>query len=91
MARPAAPVVISHMDDLGNDWQILAADNYYMITYQGRPVNIKVITNNINVPSKYKKTGYTNIGNCRLAVHKLNELFQTNDFDYINIGTQDEI
>jgi len=91
MARPPATILLTETDDTGTEWHILAADNYYAITYQDQPINIRSINHmNLNSPPKYKKTGYTNLGNCLVAVRKLNELFQTTDFGYIKIGDRDE-
>lgn len=91
MARPPAPLLLSHADPSGTEWQILAASSYYAITYKGQLVNIRTFSHaTINNPPKYKKTGYTNLGNCLAAVRKLNDFFQTTDFGYTTIGDSNE-
>lgn len=91
MARPSAPLLLSQLDETGTEWQVLAADSYYAITYKGQLVNIRTFNHStILNPPKYKKTGYTNLGNCQATVRKLNEIFMTEDFGYIAIGEQDE-
>ena len=91
MARPSAPLLLSQLDDTGTEWQVLAADAVYAITYKGQLVNIRTFSHmTILNPPKYKKISYPNLGNCQAAVRKLNEIFNTTDFGYIAIGDKNE-
>ena len=90
MPRPSAEIIDRITTRDHTDWYILAANDYYVITYQGKPVNLKSISNSIKQPVKYKKTGYTNLGNCLASVRRLNQVFMTNDFSYTKLGVQDE-
>lgn len=89
MARPAAEIIDRITTRDNADWYILEADDYYVITYQGRPINLKTVSGSIKQPIKYKKTGYSNEGNARAAVRRLNDVFMTEDFSYVKLGAQD--
>jgi hypothetical protein len=91
MARPSAEILDKITTKNHTDWYILAADDYYVVTYKGQPVNLKSVSNTMSQAVKYKKTGYTNEGNCRVSVRKLNEIFMTEDFSYVKLRVQNEI
>lgn len=84
--RPKPDIIMSQTTDTGTLWEIIEADRAYVLTYQGRPVGIRITEYGISGQQrKYRKTSYNNLGNCLLAVRRLNERFNTTDFGYITI------
>jgi hypothetical protein len=86
MSRPKPKVLHSIEVGDGTIWEILEAEAYYAITYEGKPVGIRItqssMTNNEHL---YKKLSYTNLGNARAQVAKLNYRFKTTGFDLMMI------
>jgi hypothetical protein len=87
MARPKPRIQHSKSFDDGTTWHILAADAMYILTYKGQPFNMVTQSLWAEQPRKYKKTAYANEGSARARARELNELFSTEEFNYINIGT----
>lgn len=88
MSRPA-PEIINEVE-LGNGaiWQVLAAENYYVITYKNRPINLRVVSYSLDGPViKYKKLTYANLGNALAQVRTLNHRFKCKDFDVVQVLT----
>lgn len=88
MSRPEPTVI--HEVELGTGarWQILAADAYYVITYRGQPINLRVVNYTLTGPEfKYKKLTYTNLGNALAQVRTLNHRFDCEDFDVLQVTT----
>lgn len=86
MARPQ-PRVIEELEDIdGNTWQVLEGDETYLITYQGKPVSIRVLKPKLGSETKsYKRMSYTELGTCIAQVRRYNANFNTTDFDYIKV------
>jgi len=81
MTRPSLPVLKSVTMNTGITWDILAAEQTYVITYKNRPVSIRVDQPmNIRSGYKYKKMSYTNLRVAENQRDKLNEIFDTEDF-----------
>jgi len=83
MARPEPKIVAEQEQDSGDVWQILEAEKTYVITYQGQPFDLRVVSHGLGVSKfKYKRTSYSQIGTCQAQVKRYNSKFNTNDFDY---------
>jgi hypothetical protein len=87
MARPKPKVRLAQEVGDGSLWEVLQAEMYYVITYQGDPVNIRItqgsMTGNNHI---YKKLTYTNLGSARLQVNRLNHRFKCSDFEVMEVG-----
>ena len=91
MARPQKPILASAEHD-GALWEIVEADNYWIITYQGRAVNVKSTSWALNYRhKKYKKMAYPTEKSAQNQARRFNEIFQTEDFGYRQVGEGDEI
>ena len=89
MARPAPEVIKQQELGTGAVWQILKADAYYVITYKGEPINLRVLTYTLNGEvSKYKKLTYTNLGNAQAQARTLNHRFKCEDFDVVEVDVK---
>jgi len=86
MARPGAEVLLTQEVGDGTTWEILKAEAYYAITYKNEPIGIRItrgsMTGNGHI---YKKMTYTNLGNARAQVVRLNHRFKTDDFSVMVI------
>jgi hypothetical protein len=86
MSRPQPRILLEQDDDRLNTWQILEGDQTFLITYQGQPVSIRVLTAGLGTDrKKYKRMSYTELGTCVGQVKRFNEKFNTTDFDYIRV------
>ena len=86
MARPEPTIVVENEQSNGDIWQILPAEQIYIITYKGRPIDIRVVNHGLGMMKfKYKRTSYTQLGTVIAQVRKYNSKFNTEDFDYITI------
>jgi hypothetical protein len=86
MSRPAPEILLEI--DLPNRqlWQITAAETIYIVTYQGRPVGLRVIENTkFDAHFKYKKMSYTNLGSARRQARFLNHRFNCEDFSVVRM------
>jgi hypothetical protein len=88
MPRPN-PRIIKTIEALdGSTWDITQADAQYIITYQGRPCGVRHhITSLTSNSFKYQKLSYTGLGNARAQVKRLNDKFNTTDFDVMAVVT----
>jgi hypothetical protein len=86
MARPGAEILLTQEVGDGTTWEILKAEAYYAITYKEEPIGIRItrgsMTGNGHI---YKKMTYTNLGNARAQVNRLNHRFKTEDFSVMII------
>lgn len=84
MSRPEPTIILSQTDPAtGENWQVLAAEHSYIITYKGQPINLRTEQTLLGWNQrKYKKTGYSNLGTCLAQVRRLNEIFNCEDFGY---------
>jgi hypothetical protein len=83
MARPQ-PIILAQVEGTATT-QILAAERAYLLTFQGQPCNIRVLSYQFPVGQikKYKKTSYAHRASAARACRELNELFATTEFAYI--------
>lgn len=83
MSRPAPTVLLENIDKKTyRSEQVLAADAIWAVFYQGQPFNLKSSNALTNFPGpKYKKTSFSNEGHAHNLARKLNEMFNTTDFD----------
>lgn len=83
MARPSQPTIVALTDDEGIVWEILEAQASYTILYKNKPIAIRRAFCNITRRYlKYDRMTYTNLGNVKAAVKRLNERFNTNEFTW---------
>jgi hypothetical protein len=87
MARPKPIVRLAQEVGDGSLWEVLEADLYYVITYKGDPVNIRItqgsLTGNNHI---YKKLTYTSLGSANLQARRLNYRFKCQDFEVMEVG-----
>lgn len=80
MARPQREILVEAYDG-DNTWAIIDIPDYWVITYQDRPITIRT-ENGINGYKKYKRTSYSTEASARNASDRLNEIFATTAFGY---------
>lgn len=83
MSRPAPKILLEHINKKTyRSEQVLAAEAIWAVFYQGQPFNLKSSNALTNFPGpKYKKTSFSNEGHAHNLAKKLNEMFNTTDFD----------
>jgi len=82
MARPKPQILKQIELGDGSTWDVLQAELQYTITYKGLPCGIRQHYQTLNYQGfKYQKLSYTNLGNARAQVRRLNHKFQCQDFD----------
>lgn len=88
MARPAAEIIKQIELGTGQQWQILKAQAYFVITYKDEPIALRTVSYGIEGATyKYKKLTYTNLGNALAQVRTLNHRFGCEDFDVLEVYT----
>jgi dTDP-4-dehydrorhamnose reductase len=82
MSRPKPEILLEHIDRKNyRAEQVLHADAIWAVLYQGKPFNLKSLNALTNHPGpKYKKTSFSNPGHAHNLAKKLNELFNTDQF-----------
>ncbi len=86
MARPDPTIILEQEQDNDDVWQILEAEQTYVITYKGQPVDIRVVNYGLGINRfKYKRTSYNQLGTVLAQVRRYNSKFNTTDFDYITV------
>ena len=86
MARPSPNILKTHELKDGSTWDITQADSQYVVTYQGRPCGVRQHIHTLNHQGfKYQKLSYTNLGNALAQVKRLNDKFNTTDFDVMEV------
>jgi hypothetical protein len=86
MARPDPTIILEQEQDNNDVWQILEAEQTYVITYKGQPVDIRVVNHGLGISRfKYKRTSYNQLGTVLAQVRRYNSKFNTTDFDYITV------
>ena len=84
MARPAPNIIKTIVTEHGTAYDLLAAEDCYVIIYKRQPVNIRIQHATLGPQRrKYMKLSYTNEGNARAQVRKLNKLFNCEDFAFV--------
>lgn len=86
MARPKPEILLTQEVGDGSTWEILKAEAYYAITYKDEPIGIRITRASMNGNGHiYRKMTYTNLGNARAQVVRLNHRFNTTDFSIMII------
>jgi hypothetical protein len=86
VGRPNKEILLSHTDALGYVTDVLRVRRIWFVTYQGRPVGVRK-TYRLDHSKKYPRTGYNNPAHAYIMMERLNELFNTRDFNVLEIGT----
>lgn len=83
MSRPAPKILLENINKKTyRSEQVLEASAIWAVFYQGQPFNLKSSNALTNFPGpKYKKTSFSNEGHAHNLAKKLNDLFNTTDFD----------
>jgi hypothetical protein len=83
MSRPAPTILLENIDKKTyRSEQVLAANAIWAVFYQGQPFNLKSSNALTNFPGpKYKKTSFSNEGHAHNLAKKLNQMFNTTEFD----------
>lgn len=87
MSRPKPNVLREHIDKKTyKTEQILEAEAIWAVFYQGRPFNLKSANMLTSYPGpKYPKVSFANPGHAVNLAKKLNSLFQTDEFEVIQL------
>lgn len=86
MARPSPRILKTIELGDGSTWDITHSDSQYVVTYQGQPCGVRQhIHTMITQGYKYQKLSYTNLGNALAQVKRLNDKFNTEDFDVMQV------
>lgn len=86
MARPGPEILLTQEVGDGTTWEILKADAYYAITFDNKPIGIRITKGSLsNNEHLYKKLTYTNLGNAQAQVVRLNHRFKTTGFSVMII------
>ena len=83
MSRPAPTILLENIDKKTyRSEQVLAANAIWAVFYQGQPFNLKSSNALTNFPGpKYKKTSFSNERHAHNLAKKLNQMFNTTEFD----------
>lgn len=87
MSRPKPSVLLEHINPRNyKAEQILAAEAIYAVFYQGKPINIRTLSQLVSYPGpKYKKNSFSNSGSCFNLAERLNKLFNTTEFNVVKM------
>lgn len=82
MSRRKPNVLLENIDnDSGNATQILHSDTLYIVLYNNKPFNLKLVNKMFDYPGpKYKKTSFTNFAHARNLAERLNKQFGSTEF-----------
>lgn len=92
MSRPKPNILLEHINKKNyKSEQILEADAIWAVFYKKLPFNLKSSNSITNYPGpKYKKVSFSNPGHAHNLAKKLNQMFNTSDFEVVKL-TQGEI
>jgi hypothetical protein len=77
--RPAPEILLeNHTTDFYTT-QVVQAPDWWVVCYQGRPCQLKQISRHID-RTKYIRNGSPHAATTRNLAHKLNVMFDTEDF-----------
>ena len=80
MAKSEVPVLMSKTNDLGYTWSVIEPTDLWIITYRFKPISLK--KNSETDPAcKYERIAFTQNGSEINLAKKLNQMFDSIDFD----------
>ena len=93
MCRPKPTVLLENIDKKTyKSEQVLKAEAIWAVFYQGKPFNLKSSNILTNYPGpKYKKVSFSNPGHALNLAKKLNEMFNCNDFEVLQLTEGDVV
>jgi hypothetical protein len=81
MSRPNPKIIKSQMiGRTHNRIEVYQADAYYIVTYQGQPINVCQFNIYTDTGKKYPKNGSPHPAQARKLAERLNRIFDTTDF-----------
>ena len=91
MSRPKPKVLLENIDKKTyKSEQVLKAEAIWAVFYQGKPFNLKSSNILTNYPGpKYKKVSFSNPGHALNLAKKLNEMFNCDDFEVLQLTEGD--
>jgi hypothetical protein len=91
MSRPKPTVLLENIDKKTyKSEQVLKAEAIWAVFYQGKPFNLKSSNILTNYPGpKYKKVSFSNPGHALNLAKKLNEMFNCDDFEVLQLTEGD--
>lgn len=83
MSRPKPKILLRYIDpETYKVTELLAANAIYTVYYQKKSINLRTLHNLISNPGpKYKKVSFSNPGHAFNLAEKLNEMFDTTEFE----------
>lgn len=87
MSRPKPKVLLEYTNKKTyKAEQVLEAEAIWAVFYKGAPFNLKSFNSITSYPGpKYKKVSFSNPGHARNLAKKLNQTFNTEDFQVIKL------
>ena len=91
MSRPKPKILLEFTDkNTYRREEVLYAEATWAIFYQGKPFNLKSSNILTNYPGpKYKKVSFSNPGHALNLAKKLNEMFNCDDFEVLQLTEGD--
>lgn len=82
MARPKPTILLESVNTRTyKSEQILDADAIYAVFYQGKPINIRTMSQLVSYPGpKYKKSSFSSPAHAFNLADRLNKMFKTDEF-----------
>jgi hypothetical protein len=93
MSRPKPHVLLENVDKKTyKSEQVLRAEAIWAVFYKGEPFNLKSSNALTNYPGpKYKKVSFSNPGHAFNLAKKLNDLFNSKDFEVFRLTTGEKV
>lgn len=93
MSRPKPTVLLENVDKKTyKSEQVLQAEAIWAVFYKGEPFNLKSSNALTNYPGpKYKKVSFSNPGHAFNLAKKLNDLFNSKDFEVFKLTTGEKV
>ncbi len=87
MSRPKPKVLLEYINKKTyKAEQVLEADAIWAVFYKGAPFNLKSFNSITSYPGpKYKKVSFSNPGHAHNLAKKLNQTFNTEDFQVMKL------
>ena len=93
MSRPKPTVLLEFVNKKTyRSEQVLEAEAIWAVFYKDKPFNLKSSNILTNYPGpKYKKVSFSNPGHALNLAKKLNEMFNCNDFEVLQLTEGDVV